>query len=277
MFKNSTLEQKMNNFGFVETPFLDNSETSDLMSLYKSNFEGVDINGLYVNHNQGSPEKASLISKEILRITTHKLNLHFNGFKPFIAHFAVKKNNTTSEFPLHQDWCIIDESKHKCYHIWISLDFSNFYNGGLFVLPHSHLFFNNIRSGSFGITRVESCLKIKPLLYSPSVAQGSAVIWNSKTFHGSHPNLSEKNRTCIVISIVEKDAQAFYFNRNNNNKKKESYPINSSMLLQNLYLLEKGEIPDDWVYDKNENYQQLENNTINCEMLVKKYLDINNK
>lgn len=259
----------MENHGFCLFPFINDEEVQQLKSLYQTSVDESDIDGMYANHNRNNYEIGKNVSDEIFRILNDKINNSFDNAEHYIAHFVVKEAGNQNEFPLHQDWNVVDEQDYETFHIWIPLEFSHHKNGGMFVVPGSHKFFNNYRSGVLGIPMVSSDQITKKISIDLNIPRGNALVWNSATFHGSHPNESNENRISVLAVIKNKKAKTYYFHLNEN--KIERYPLTSDLLLQNLHDLEKGIFPNDWVPESSIPFNQKNNKEINSVDLLNKY------
>ena len=67
----------------------------------------------------------------------------------------VKSTKDSTEFPLHQDWNIVDEKKYISLFFWAPIDVTNEENGTIYLIEGSHKFFTNYRSGSYKSQMIE--------------------------------------------------------------------------------------------------------------------------
>lgn len=263
MFKDVIYQKAMKEQGYNLFPFLGNEEIIALQKLFDENVENGQIAGMYANHNRNEVSKSKKISTKIIHILNNKLAHFFEDYSPFVAHFVVKNPNTTNEFSLHQDWNIVDEKQYDSYHVWIPLSLTHSGNGGMFVLPKSHQFFNNNRSGSLGTSALQTCETLQNLKTDLIIPAGNALSWHDATFHGSYPNLSDKARVSVVLVIHEKKAPNFYFHYNQKSEKIDLYNLTADLLLENLPTLEKGDLPEDWEKVDSIPMQSVDNRKIN--------------
>jgi ectoine hydroxylase-related dioxygenase (phytanoyl-CoA dioxygenase family) len=268
MFKEPVFQKTIDNHGFSLIPFLDNEEVFLLRKLYTSNFEDINSKGMFANHNTNDVEKSKLISSEIIEILNTKLNQYFKNFQPFVAHFVVKSPQNHDEFSLHQDWNIVDEKKYKSYHIWIPLSLTHEKNGGMFVVPNSHKFFANHRSGSLGSPSIPSSKELDNIKISLKISNNNALVWDDAVFHGSFPNNSNESRISVVLVIHDINAPTFYFHKNKTTKKLDVFSLTSNLLLENLTTLEKGQVPINWSKTMTLPSQTLCNTKIGSENLL---------
>jgi ectoine hydroxylase-related dioxygenase (phytanoyl-CoA dioxygenase family) len=172
------------------------------------------------------------------------LEKSFDDFNFFMGGFMVKEANNPNELRLHQDWNIVDESQYTSYQIWIPLDLSYPGNGGMFVLPGSHRFYQNYRSGSYGIPDVNTDEIIRSYVVDMIIPPGQALVFHNSLFHASYPNGSPKNRISAIISIYKKEAPLTYCHKNAENNCTEIYGITPEIFLTSLNTLENGGVPE---------------------------------
>jgi len=267
---NSFQDDYLRQNGFCLLQLFSNDEIEDLNRLYIEVFSTKDISGLYANHNRGAVEQSIRISEEIRKITATALANKLVGYEFYIGHFVIKAPETVNEFSLHQDWNIVEETKEKSFQIWIPLSAVDRVNGGLFVLPGSHRFYKNYRSGSYGIPLVPAADELKKHIMELTVPCGSAVMFQNNLFHGSFPNLSQEYRVSILINIVQKGVNTYFFHKNESKQVTELYPMTSNVLLSNLHILEKGIIPETMIKEKEVPLSGTDNVRINANELVQK-------
>jgi len=277
MFKEEIYQEAMNSQGFTICPLLDKQEVDALKDLYLKSFDDDNISGMFATHNRNNATLSKFLSQEIVAITKKKLDKFFSNYHSFVAHFVVKSENAENEFSLHQDWNIVDEKDYKSYHIWIPLSFTSPHNGGMFVLPKSHLLFKNERSGSFGTPAVASKDLPNGMLKDLNIPTSHALVWNDATFHGSHSNLSDEKRISVVLVIHEKNAPTAYSNYDEEKGCLEKYPLSADDLLENLEILEKGAIPKAWKAFASSPYTQFKNSAINASVLEEKWKRLKDK
>ena len=243
LFLDNALNNEISLFGFCKIPLLNKHEFDLLQNLSDNFFINKEINnGLYNSHNKNLPEINITISNQIEEITKKALARKFKNHKYFIGHFNLKKGNSDMFFHLHQDWSVVDEAKFYSLQIWIPLGHSNPENGGMFFLPQSHKFFNNYRSGSFGVPVVETQDKLIKHIVPIILSEMEAVCFFNSTFHGTFQNNTSKDRSVVLMNIVSADAPTFYYDLNKKKKQTDVYNLTAQKILSHLPELEKGNI-----------------------------------
>lgn len=226
---------------------------------------------LYASHNSNPIEKSFAINNSIREIVESKLQSVFPNYDYFIGHFMVKGANTEKEFSLHQDWNIVDESKYKSYQIWIPLQLSYPTNGGIFVVPGSHRFFNNYRSGSYNIPMMSMDDQLKKVCTDVIVPSGNILVYHNSLFHGSYPNNTNEDRVVVLANIVQRHAPTYYFHKNPAMNRTELYLLSGTDLIRHLPQLEKGIIEGGLTIKKTEPIMPIDNSAITSAEVVAKY------
>lgn len=260
--------ESLDSLGFSTFRVFEDETIGRLKKLYTEHFENQEINGLYATHNSNTAEKGLQISKAIHEIVSDRLQEVFPHYNYFLGHFMVKGANVKSEFSLHQDWNIVDESKYKSYQVWIPLQLTSAANGGMFVVPGSHRFFNNYRSGSYGIPVVPYQKELAPVITSLIIPPGNVLVYQNALFHASHPNQTGQIRIAVIVNYVEKIAPTYFFQKNIENGTTDLYPITGDTLVAHLPDFEKGIIGPDFVKEKQLGLSLVENSKITAQDLI---------
>ena len=266
--------ESLDKLGFCTFQIFEDADIASLKALYEKHFAQKEMVELYASHNSNPIEKSIAINNSIKEIVKPKLQNIFPEYDYFIGHFLVKGANTQKEFALHQDWNIVDESKYKSYQIWIPLQLSYPTNGGIFVVPGSHLFFNNFRSGSYSIPVIPFDKIVEPLVTDIIVPTGNVLVYHNGLFHASHPNRTNEDRIALIVNFAEKQAPTFYFHKNDQQKKTELYSITGETLIQHLPQLEKGIVDSTFEQKSSTHLSPLDNSKIISSDLVSCYREI---
>lgn len=134
-----------------------------------------------------------------------------SGYRLIGAGF-IDKEPGFGWLPMHQDTSIIqDESKIQCVTIWVALTDVDMENGGLSVIPCSHLDHRSPRAlfSKFPGLELEDELRAN---YSKAIPlkTGEAVIFDRSLFHDSAPNPGESRRPAVQIVLCPKHIPSFY-------------------------------------------------------------------
>ena len=239
LFKNSLMNEELNEYGYIKVEFFNQEELDALREFYfechPDSFESGYFDGIHMTtwcDNQTHKDKvrlglAKLFSKACDRV--------FHKYRAVNHVFILKNPGMETEFNVHQDWSIVDESEFASVNVWAPLFDVDVESGSLWVLPESHKFGAPLRgAGCLFPNYSEKKKEFESDMQSVNVRAGEALIFFHATIHGSPPNLSDSKRIVAVNSIVPEDAPLRI-----NFRKSESDPI------------EVYEPNDDFVYDYN--------------------------
>ncbi|MEX0810938.1 MAG: phytanoyl-CoA dioxygenase family protein [Chitinophagales bacterium] len=245
MIKYEILQQSIENIGFSKIQLGDQSMIDDLKSIFRKYYqEKIKDQDMSVTHNDPKDRNNLKVHNEIVNTIKPYFDQHFENFNFLASHFVVKRAKSNEAFQLHQDWSAVDERYYQNYQVWIPLDVSYPENGGICFIPESHSFYNNIRSGSMGITHIPIDKKMHPYLSYMRLFAGEAAVFHNKTFHGSFINSTPKERVAVLVNITQKNAQALYFHKDDSNPNQiDAFEINTEEIFQHLPKLEKGILP----------------------------------
>ncbi|MCO5233297.1 MAG: phytanoyl-CoA dioxygenase family protein [Chitinophagales bacterium] len=227
--------------GFCKFDLKAKSILSQLKEIYKKHILEPENKQMFVTHNDGQVEKTTRIHHEIAQVFEPILFQFWEDYEIYAAHFVVKKAKSEESFQLHQDWSNVEETIERSVQIWLPLDLSYPENGGMGFIPKSHLFFNNYRSGSYSIPRVEVEEKLYPYISYTRLFPGEANFFYTSTFHCSFINSTDEDRVAVLLNIIPKNQQTLYFHKNGDEV--EKYKMSTRQLYERLHLLEKGEAP----------------------------------
>lgn len=242
-FKDSGLEQAFFENGYMVIPFLETEELIQLKELYNQYMPN-ETEGLYASSLFNSAEVNRKVNQTICNIMQSATRRYCEAGKLLGGSFLVKSPVNTSNLPLHQDWNIVDEQVFASAMLWCPLQDTDESNGTMYVLPNSHRFFVNFRSGAMPSKRILVTEDLLPFLKTINVKAGEALVYHPALFHGSHPNRSDKLRIVAAGSTVHADATLLYYHLNSENKAIEVYRAAEDFYLNEIHLLELGKIPE---------------------------------
>lgn len=274
LIKDKDYATALDTMGFCVAPLFSAEQIRQMKELYHQYAIDNKVEGLIASHSKTTGDQSNSVRNRIFEILRPALENQFEDIDFFIAGFMVKEGHTEAELPLHQDWNILDESQYTSYQIWVPLDLSYAENGGMFVVPGSHHFFNNYRSGSYGIPKVIPDESLRPLLVDMIIPPGGALVFHNSLFHGSYPNHSGANRISAIVSVYQKSAKLQYYHKNTAEGRTDIYGITPDIFLRSLNKLENGGIPDGPLYHETTAINSIENDKITATDLtegVKRY------
>lgn len=131
---------------------------------------------------------------------------HFKNYKNVINSFIVKKNGRKSEFALHQDSTIIDESRFSQLSLWIPLQDTNVDNGTLCLVPKTHRIYAPYRSVT--VTPFYAAYEdtIRKYLFPLDLKAGDVLAFDYRLVHYSPANITNDERVVVMAGIFDENA-----------------------------------------------------------------------
>lgn len=167
---------------------------------------------------------------------------YFQHYELFGGTFMVKAPVNSTMLPLHQDWSVVDEDQYQSIFIWCPLVDIYPENGGLFVIPGSHTYFRNYRSGSMQSRRIMPEGKIKEHVVDIRLSAGQALAYSDRLFHGSYPT-TEEPRIVATGRVNEEEASLVYYHRVGDGRV-DIIKASPAFYLSDANRLDRGERPD---------------------------------
>lgn len=141
--------------------------------------------------------------KEIIRPACER---YFKDFRVVTPVFIVKVKGQQTTFPIHQDWSVVDETKHRAFNLWIPVVDVDAKNGGLWMVHGSHRMPTYVRGAGLLFPQF---YKAEPYIREKMVPvdapAGTGVLFYHRSLHGSPPNQSDQPRIAIAVSILPKE------------------------------------------------------------------------
>ena len=166
LFQNPTLHNEFEEKGYVQLSLLNAQQVDHLLDVYhqfmgeeKETREGKEH--LYESSRTHDLDWNLRMNEAIRNAFVDPVKPHFENYTLFGGTFMLKAPKKSTVLPLHQDWSVVDEDQYQSLFIWCPLVDIHPQNGGLFVLPGSHNYFKNYRSGSMQSQRIQPEGRIK--------------------------------------------------------------------------------------------------------------------
>ena len=244
VFKDPKLQIQLENDGFLTVPFLSPDEVNDLRVAHER---------LHVYGGQGThvsmfvPDYAyrKSVDEVIKQAFARSCNALFDDHKMLYANFMMKEPDEHSEFPVHQDWTYVDESKWRSIAVWCPLQDCDEQNGTLQMLKGSHKFITAPRGPfvDWAYQGLEEEIKQKYLTNVPLKA-GEAVIWEHRVVHYSPPNVGKETRLAATVILTPNKAKTYHYLHRNEQPTNQLDRLTTDT---DFYLRYKiGELPDNF-------------------------------
>jgi len=213
IFRDPALQERYDADGYVVVSLLEREHVERLQALYGQTVGGQAKRDLYESSRWNDLEKNAAINLAIRGVLDTPVARFCEDCDFFGGTFMVKVREASTVLALHQDWSIVDEDRHWTAFIWCPLVDTGPANGGLFVLPGSHRWFSNYRSGSMPSLRIVPQGRIKERVRDVPLRAGQAIVYSDRLFHGSHTNTSAQDRVVVTGRVNEKGSQLVYYHR----------------------------------------------------------------
>jgi hypothetical protein len=215
IFKDSTQQALFDRQGFIVIPnFLTEDEVLHMDRFFDEMHPSLPQEGFFAGSYSADMEYKRKVSNEIKQVYHRAYEIFFRNYTPFGGAFLFKMPSENSDLFIHQDWTVVDESKHVALNIWVPLCDIILENGPLMVIPGSHFAnYPTLRAPTmryFFDHDVDTAMQqLEPII----VKAGTAVVLNQSLVHYSPPNRSKKIRKAITAGLKTKDAQMIFHYR----------------------------------------------------------------
>lgn len=219
MLKDQIFQQKFDEDGYLVVDFFSQDEINALVEAFDDlhNFDiGKDIFFSNLYRDKKYQERARATIRQFL---TPKVNQFFKNADWLEAVFVVKPPGC-EKFANHQDWTMVEETKHRSYGVWCPLLDVDENNGTFSILKGSHRFYANYRSCTipwpFNTPEMDRLIeKNKTTL---KVSKGQAIIFDHAIIHSTTPNQSKLRRGSIFLGLKPKSSPIhhYYYDKINN-------------------------------------------------------------
>lgn len=270
LFKNSAQKEQFINDGYCVIKIQNKSIIDEITEVYQELHIDTQNYALYASNRYGNYEGNVKIHEIIKDIFIEEIDRHFIDYRFLIGHFIEKIANSKIGFQLHQDWNVTDEQKYLSAHVWIPHQDTSKENGGMYVIPKSHKFFSNFRSGSLDIPRIEINWWLKKIIQPINLKKGEMLVFHPALFHGSFVNATHQPRVATLINIMQKESPIMYYHLSG--KHIEEYHITQRALMADIDMFIQHQIPEDSQFIRNLNSDFINNTAINSKILLWKYL-----
>lgn len=229
--------------GYVVVPLLDGSAVRRLQQLYRDCAPPGGATDLWES-SRHHPYALNRRINTALRaeVAAAGTELFARGTTVYGGSFMVKGRRDSTMLALHQDWSVVDERAHTSLFVWCALDSIDARNGGLFVLPGSHRFFEGLRSGTYPSDRFHLTVAEHRYVVDLALAPGQAVLYFDRLFHGSYANQGAADRVVATARLTGPHAPLRYYQRVNA-REVDVYDVDERFYLTHIDALARGALP----------------------------------
>lgn len=238
IFQNAEIQKEFDKNGFVVVPIIDDFQLKSLENLFNEMHPDLPQSGFFSSSYSSDKNYKTEVSNRILEILTLSYEKVFTDYQPFGASFLFKTPGENSELAAHQDWTIVDETKHYALNCWIPLTQITKENGPLMVMPGSHYDnFPTLRAPTIPFFFQNDDAFVTEQLIPVLPKLGEAIILNQSLIHYSPPNKSNSIRKALTAGVKSKGAPMWFHYLNKENGKIEKYLMPEDFLIsfENFY------------------------------------------
>ncbi|RED92308.1 phytanoyl-CoA dioxygenase family protein [Marinoscillum furvescens] len=241
--KDPTQREQFNRDGFLIIDYFEKQEIAEMRDYFFEHVSNYHKEALYESSRNNSNETNDLINGHLKTYFERHSDKFFENYKLYGGTYMVKPERSENFLPLHQDWSIVEEDKYETLFLWCPLQDTSKTNGGLFVVPGSHHFFQNRRSGSLPAPRIETTTKNRRFTKNLEVKAGQVVLYSDQLFHGSYPNSSQQPRIVATARVMNSEAKLTYYHKLSE-EETAVYFFSKDNYLNGILKLVSGDIPD---------------------------------
>lgn len=209
LFQAEALHQDIDERGVITLPLLHPEEVQEIKDFYQElHPDGIPPqmwDGIHMTIWCSDFDYKIKVREKLLSILQPALERTFQDFRIVSPVFIVKRNGAETTFPIHQDWNVVDEEKHRAFNVWIPLHAVDANNGSLWHVPGSHKLPNMVRGPGLLFPNLHDLPDhIAPVMKSLSLTPGEAMIFYHRLIHGSPPNHGDAYRVVVSCSVLPK-------------------------------------------------------------------------
>jgi len=232
IFKNEEHQQLFDKQGFIVLPFINQDEVDVLDKLFDELHPDINSSGFFSGSYSTDLAYKQKASDEIVNVFSRAYRELFVNYTPFGGAFLYKVPGQNSALAAHQDWTIVDESKHVALNCWVPLCDVTIENGPLMIMPGSHFDnLNVVRAPTMPFFfSGDDDLVVKELV-PMEVKAGTAVILNQSVIHYSPANSSTKIRKAITAGIKSEGAQMYFHYKAPGSERLEVFEVPDNFFL----------------------------------------------
>lgn len=246
LFRDAALEDEFGRNGYVILDLLDRAEVARLRGEYDrlmaSRALGQGRENLYESSRAHDLEWNLEVNAAIRQALVGGAGRYFQNHEFFGGTFLLKIPGAT-QMALHQDWSVVEEDRYQSLFVWCPLVDTRPENGGLFVLPGSHAYFRNYRSGNMPSRRIPPEGRLKDHVVDLMLPAGRAVAYADRLFHGSHANTTSDMRIVATSRVNQQDAELVYYHKVDA-ERVDIIRASPVFYLRDGEGLDRGELPD---------------------------------
>jgi hypothetical protein len=236
LFQDTNLEEQLFEVGYIKIPFLESDELESLKRFYygvhpaeKIDLQGT-LNGIHMTTWSDNFGYKKMVESYLSNIFNKGCDRVFKDHR-LLNHVFIAKESGETEFNVHQDWSVVDETRDYSVNIWVPLHDVSERNGALWIIPGSHQLNQPIRgAGCLFPDYITDMEALRDKVECIDVRAGEALIFFHATIHGSPPNKGNERRVVACCTAVHESAELRTFFQRDENSELEVYNPNDDFV-----------------------------------------------
>ena len=210
LFQNEALQEQLDQDGVVAIPFLNPEELAELRAFYKEMHPDGEVpqmrDGIHMTIWCSDYDYKVRIRERLREILQPALDRVYKDFRVVSPVFIVKRKGEDTTFPIHQDWNVVDETKHRAFNMWIPLQDVDASNGALWIVKGSHRLPNTVRAAGYLFPDLYGLEEhLQPRMEAMAIPAGHALVFYHRVIHGSPPNQNQIPRAVVAVSVLPEE------------------------------------------------------------------------
>ena len=136
---------------------------------------------------------------------------YMRDYVAVVSTFMAKGAGDDSAMYPHQDWTLVDETRHASFNIWIPLVDTTPHNGALSIMRGGHKLPFTLRGSCVPDALTDKSAFMPDRLTTLRMKAGQALIYDHRCIHASAPNRSGQVRPACAISVAPRQAELVHY------------------------------------------------------------------
>ncbi len=234
VLRDPACDRQLRDEGYAIFPLLSEDEVAEIRSAYRAMIDDPDAPGIMEFDYMAEDRAAMRMVAELLApVWDRHVPEVFTDHEPVFSTFVAKHPGPISGMFLHDDRTYLDEREQRAFTMWVPLvDTSpELDNGTLWIVPGSHRLFS-----AFSGTGTPDWIRpyeeyLDRHLVPLRMRAGEALVYDTKTVHGSTPNRTTETREAIATAVAPRGAELIHVVAAGGNRRKV-YRIDREFFLE---------------------------------------------
>ena len=208
----ATLRNEIDDRGYVVMNVLTTEELQLLRELNDEKHNLTETGMFYSLYSKDLVYRKEIYDR--INVILHSfLEKNFKDFQVLYNIFILKAPGRESEFFVHQEPSMMDETKFSPLHIWIPLEDINEKNGAVCLAEKTHKLYAPDRGISFSSVFENIQATVQRYMQPIYMKAGEVLIFDPRMIHYSLPNFSDHTRAAVLCGLAPQEADVVIAHR----------------------------------------------------------------